>query len=993
MEKKSQLQTAELLKANKRLSKEIAERKRAEEGLQAERQRLYNVLEALPVYVVLLDKDYRVPFANKFFRERFGESHGKRCYEYLFKRSEACENCETYKVMKSRASHHWEWTGPDGRNYDIYDFPFIDTNGSMMILEMGIDITEAKRAEAALKKHQEHLEELVKERTADLLKSEGRFRALIENAADVIAIIDSKGLISYISPNICAILGYSQQEMEGRDGFNFIHPDDMARCQKALEEVIRKPDVLQHIEARGHHKSGSWRWLHIVGQNLLVDPAVNGISINIADITERKQVEQTLRESEQRLKRSQEIAHLGSWELDVVNNQLFWSDEAYRIFGLKPQEFKATYEAFLERVHPDDRKAVDRAYSGSIREGRDTYEIEHRVIRKQTGEIRYVHEKCEHIRDSSGKIIRSMGMVHDITDAKKATETIEKLSRFPLENPSPVMRIARDCRLLFANKASEQLLKEWKCAIGQIVPGDWCKRVVSALRKGVKQEIEIGYGNRVFLFSLTPIKEGGYVNLYALDITERRKAEQELAKLNLELEEKVSERTSQLIKSNEELADQIQERLEIEKNIRHSYAILKLITVKPSRKEFLGALVKLLKGWTKCRYVGIRVTNEEGRIPYEAYAGFSEEFIRKESNLSLQHDNCVCVRAIMNKKSQFDKPLLTKFGSFYSNDALNFLRRLKKQEKKSFRGVCMESGFSSVAVIPVRYKGNIIAAIHLADERKDMLPPQTVAFVERINLLIGEGLQKFILTKKKQVAEEQLLTAEKELNEARRLSDIGTLAATVAHELRNPLGVIRMASYNIKRKAPGPELSGHLNNIEKKILESEQIINNLLYYSRIKMPHFEETKIYEVLEECINQSKAKFHKDKINFKRSYNWIKKDSISADPVQLKEVFNNILNNACEATSGRQGKIEVSAGYSSDKNYLKVSIKDNGSGIAPEDMEKLSKPFFTTKAKGTGLGLTVSYHIIGLHAGTINVESNKGQGTSFTVSLPARREANAG
>ena len=133
-----------------------------------------------------------------------------------------------------------------------------------------------------------------------------------------------------------------------------------------------------------------------------------------------------LHDSEARLKRTQEIANLGSWEFDVVNNILIWSDEAFRVFGLQPQEFGATYEAFLEVVHPDDRLAVDAAYSSSLREGRNTYEIEHRVVRKSTGEIRYVHEKCEHIRDETGSIIRSVGMVHDITERKGAEEELRE---------------------------------------------------------------------------------------------------------------------------------------------------------------------------------------------------------------------------------------------------------------------------------------------------------------------------------------------------------------------------------------------------------------------------------------------------------------------------------------------------------------------------------------------------------------------------------------
>jgi PAS domain S-box-containing protein len=136
---------------------------------------------------------------------------------------------------------------------------------------------------------------------------------------------------------------------------------------------------------------------------------------------------ESLCESEKRLNRSQEIAHLGSWELDLVNNRLYWSDEVYRIFGMKPQEFGATYEAFIEAVHPDDRAAVNASYTASLIEGTDTYEIEHRVVRKLTGEVRIVHEKCSHIRDESGQIVRSIGMVHDITGRKRLEEERERL--------------------------------------------------------------------------------------------------------------------------------------------------------------------------------------------------------------------------------------------------------------------------------------------------------------------------------------------------------------------------------------------------------------------------------------------------------------------------------------------------------------------------------------------------------------------------------------
>ena len=150
------------------IARDITEQKRAEKALRAERQRFSSVLDRLPVYVVLLTPDYHVAFDNVLFRERFGESQGRRCYEYLFGRSEPCEICETYNTLKSNVPQRWKWTGPDGRHYDIFDFPFADTDGSPLILEMGLDITEQERAQSEVRRLNDELEQRVKQRTAEL---------------------------------------------------------------------------------------------------------------------------------------------------------------------------------------------------------------------------------------------------------------------------------------------------------------------------------------------------------------------------------------------------------------------------------------------------------------------------------------------------------------------------------------------------------------------------------------------------------------------------------------------------------------------------------------------------------------------------------------------------------------------------------------------------------------------------------------------------------
>lgn len=118
------------------------------------------------------------------------------------------------------------------------------------------------------------------------------------------------------------------------------------------------------------------------------------------------------------LEQAQALANIGHWELDLIKNTLYWSDEVYRIFGLKPQEFGATYEAFLRYIHPEDVEMVNSIYMSSIKE-KHGYYVEHRIVR-ENGEVGFVEERCEHDFDSSGNPIKSIGTVHDITRRKNA---------------------------------------------------------------------------------------------------------------------------------------------------------------------------------------------------------------------------------------------------------------------------------------------------------------------------------------------------------------------------------------------------------------------------------------------------------------------------------------------------------------------------------------------------------------------------------------------
>jgi PAS domain S-box-containing protein len=233
----------------------------------------------------------------------------------------------------------------------------------------------------------------------------------------------------------------------------------------------------------------------------------------------------------------------------------------------------------------------------------------------------------------------------------------------------------------------------------------------------------------------------------------------------------------------------------------------------------------------------------------------------------------------------------------------------------------------------------------------------------------------------------ELLRAQKELAENKRLSDIGTLAATVAHELRNPLGVILTAAYNIKMKSSDKAIRKHLVNIEKKIFESNQIINNLLNYARIKMPEYGRVRIDLLLDECVMFAKKHFRNRGIIVEKAWQEVKGKFIHVDPVQIREVFNNILNNAFQAIQGKKGKIRVLAVMDA-QGFLRVSIKDNGVGIDEKRLGKIFEPFYTTKPKGTGLGLTICKDLVELHGGRIYIETESGKGTTITVKLPVEK-----
>lgn len=240
-----------------------------------------------------------------------------------------------------------------------------------------------------------------------------------------------------------------------------------------------------------------------------------------------------------------------------------------------------------------------------------------------------------------------------------------------------------------------------------------------------------------------------------------------------------------------------------------------------------------------------------------------------------------------------------------------------------------------------------------------------------------ESLAKLVNDRSRKIVE-----IKRKLDRAERLVEIGTLAATVAHELRNPLAAIRTAVFNIRQKADIAKIGSHIDNIDKKILESDRIINNLLLYSKIEVPNKTPSDVCMLLDECLEEAGHRYSDYSVSVNKRY---RRPCVAAvDTVQLKEAFNNVVNNAYEAMPKKAGLISVNVRYLRPR-FIKISISDTGIGIPRKDIPHLRKPFFSTKGFGTGLGLPMCYKIIELHNGKLDIKSRLGRGTRIIIILP--------
>jgi PAS domain S-box-containing protein len=387
--------------------RDITERIHAEEALRSSEAQFRAVFEASSVGMCQAD-----PFSGRLLRvnRRFCEMTGyseeellNRPFSEITHPDDRAKNFEEFtRLVRGNVPEY-----RDEKRYVCKDGSIIwaditvnlihDLNlKPLRTLAVIQDITERKQAEDELR------------------ASEERYRTLVEQGSDGIFVSDSQGHYIDVNTSGCRMLGYTRDELLGLSIADVIMPEEIPRIE---HEVARFADnAVITSEWKFRRKDGSSFPGEVHGRQL-PDGRLQAI---LHDITERKVAEQALLKSESDLNRAQAVGHIGSWRLDVTRNDLTWSAENHRIFGI-PEGTPLTYETFLSTVYPDDRAYVDREWRAGL-QGK-SYDIEHRLL--VNGKIKWVREKAELEFDEQGTLLGGFGTTQDVTGRKEAEQKLQ----------------------------------------------------------------------------------------------------------------------------------------------------------------------------------------------------------------------------------------------------------------------------------------------------------------------------------------------------------------------------------------------------------------------------------------------------------------------------------------------------------------------------------------------------------------------------------------
>jgi two-component system sensor histidine kinase HydH len=368
------------------------------------------------------------------------------------------------------------------------------------------------------------------------------------------------------------------------------------------------------------------------------------------------------------------------------------------------------------------------------------------------------------------------------------------------------------------------------------------------------------------------------------------------------------------------------------------------------------------------------VNEKTNTLECKMAVGIDEEKI-KGITLRLDPEDSVAARSIFEKKP------------FIISDA--------KQDPRINPFLREKFDLHSLLVVPLLAKEKALGTIaaDFAEPNKNItreILESVMAFAQQAGLAIHNAfmyqeLKAFSrqMEEKIQKTTADLRKTEAQLIRSEKLAALGQLAAGIAHEIRNPLTSINILIHSLTEKLSTKNSRWEdLKVIEEEILRINEIVNQFLRFAKPASPLFEKADLVPIFEDTLQLLRPQIERERISVQKEFKPL--PLITVDQEQIKQVILNLLINAIQAMP-KEGRLGLSARVSKQGRWIELTIQDSGIGIPPEDIDKLFDPFFSTKEGGIGLGLSIAHRIVDQHHGKIEVESNPGKGTRFTISLP--------
>jgi len=671
------------------------------------------------------------------------------------------------------------------------------------------------------------------------------------------------------------------------------------------------------------------------------------------DVLEKEQTLRALRKSETRLSEAQRIAHLGSWQLDLRSNELQWSDEIFRIFEIDPRRFGASYEAFLDAIHPDDRERVNAAYLNSL-ENRLPYQIEHRLLMKD-GRVKYVQERCETAFDTDGKPLSSMGTVQDISERKRAEMAArENEQRFHILaqiSPVGIFRTDAQGQCVYVNK-------RWLEIAGMTEP--------QALGEGWAQAIHADDRERVFQEWSQAVQ--AQIPFYTECRLQRPNAlDGSPGKITWVLAQATAERDAE-----GNIAGYVGTITDISQHKRIEEALSELAAAGSGEAFFLrlaqgvATLLNARKAFL-CRLL------PESPAAAENLAVWCHGGMKSGGGKDCRLRDSPCGKTVEQGGVFVIKAHL---GDQLGRDCCG---PVITAHAESFIGTPLLDG-----------EGRAIGILGIVDDKpledSKALLPMLEMFAARAAAELERQAAEQTIRQQRDQLEREVLQRTAELRASNQ--ELESFAYSVSHDLRAPLRAIdgfSLALLEDYGERFDETAAAYLQRVRAATQRMGTLIDDMLQLSQVTRGEFsnQPVDLSALAHEIIRQLQEASPGREVLVS-----VAPDLVAVgDRHLLRVLLDNLLGNAWKYT-GKEEQPRIEFGGLRQDGQQVFFVRDNGAGFNMQYLDKIFVAFQrlhpSHEFEGTGIGLATVQRIVNRHGGRIWAEAEEGEGATFYFTL---------